>query len=334
MSTISYKKLEDEVWNNNICSGCGACVSVCPADALYFSDNSISPVSSGYCKRESDLVTCGSCYSACPRTGMHRNSSLLGDYIKICGGTATGNIPHRQNGGAVTAILSSALKTGMIDGVITVAEDNYSKKPYSVLITDEGSLVKVAGTRYNWSVPVLSALKSAVIDRKLKKLAIVGTPCVVSAARKIKNSDNDLLMPFGRSIRLIMGLFCTECFDYRKLMQEILVKGKSIDPARIEHMNVKGKLEIQEVDGTTTNIKLDEIKDAIRPGCLICEDFSAIDSDISSGSVGTSEKITTLIIRNSIGMNFVELAMHSMELTCTKEYDILAIERLAERKRK
>lgn len=33
---INYEDLKREVWDKGICSGCGACVAVCPANAIIF----------------------------------------------------------------------------------------------------------------------------------------------------------------------------------------------------------------------------------------------------------------------------------------------------------
>lgn len=57
----TYTALQEEVWDNGICSGCGACVAVCPADALFFPDDPgiMRPVSSGYCKQETDQYLVG-----------------------------------------------------------------------------------------------------------------------------------------------------------------------------------------------------------------------------------------------------------------------------------
>ena len=131
---------------------------------------------------------------------------------------------------------------------MTVTEDRWSHRPQSILVTSAGELIEHAGSRYNWSVPVLRSLKTAIIDKKLKRVAIVGTPCVVQAARAMKNSKNDLLIPFGRSIRLIMGLFCTESFDYHILMEDI-IKKSGLAPQQIAKMDVKGRLDLTLTDG-------------------------------------------------------------------------------------
>jgi len=45
----TYTALQEEVCDAGICSGCGACVAVCPADALYVPDDTgiVRPISYG-----------------------------------------------------------------------------------------------------------------------------------------------------------------------------------------------------------------------------------------------------------------------------------------------
>ncbi len=68
MAAKTYIDLKREVWDTGRCSGCGACIAVCPADSLTFDSGEmvVSPRSTGYCKQETDNVTCGACYEAAP----------------------------------------------------------------------------------------------------------------------------------------------------------------------------------------------------------------------------------------------------------------------------
>ena len=326
----SYVDLQSEVWDKGTCSGCGGCVAVCPADALYFVDEPgiNHPSSSGYCKMATDSVPCGACYETCPRTREPRKDTL-GQYLRLISAQGTLSIPQKQSGGAVTAILADAIKSGLIDGIITVTEDRWSHKPSSTLITSDGELIEHAGSRYNWSVPVLRSLKKAVIEKKLTKIAIVGTPCVVQAARMMKNSSNDLLVPFGRSIRLIIGLFCTESFDYYTLMEEILRDKHQIAPSQISRMDIKGKLELTLSDGTVQNLSLSEVDRAVRKGCHSCADFSSLDADIAAGAVGSPAGYTTLIVRTEDGDGFVDHAIKTGTLVVGNTPDSSAVEKLA-----
>ena len=177
MAAKTYQDLKTEVWDTRKCSGCGACVAVCPADALSFAEGEMvaSPRSNGYCKQVTDNVPCGACYAACPRTAdAEPPKGTLGTHIGLCSAKAAFEIPHRQSGGAVTAILANALDTGLIDAVVTVTEDPWTLKPSSAVITKTDVLVHEAGSRYGWWVPLLASLKDAAITRKYTKIAVVG----------------------------------------------------------------------------------------------------------------------------------------------------------------
>lgn len=331
----NYEDLKREVWDMGICSGCGACVAVCPANAIIFrkGENSNAPENTGYCKDITDHVKCGACYSACPRTEAEETKKqMIGNYVKIGSAKAGFEVAGRQSGGAITAILANAFEERLIDGVITVSEDKWTHEPFSVLITSKEEIMTTAGSRYNWWIPTLAALKEAVVDRKLSRIAVVGTPCAVQALRRIKNSENDLIRPFGRAIRLIIGLFCTKTFDYGKLVDGKLKTDLDIEPWRIRSFDVKGRLEITLNDGDMKSIALGDIEECIRPGCLHCTDFTAVDSDISAGSVGSGEGLTTIIIRNNEGGEFVDSAIRNGRLVFTNEYDPKPIEKLAGKK--
>jgi len=333
MAEKSYLDLKKEVWDTHKCSGCGACVAVCPADALSFAEGEmvITPQSTGYCKQATDNVPCGACYDVCPRTGDWPQETL-GKYIELLSAKATFEIPHRQSGGAVTAILANALDTGLIDAVVTVTDDPWTLRPSSTVITKSDVLITDAGSRYSWWVPLLAALKEASITRKYTKIAVIGVPCVVQATSRIRSSNNDLLRPFAKSIRLVIGLFCTETFDYAGLINGKLQKKYHISPHEIKKLDVKGKLDILKQDESTISVSLSDLEDTIRPGCKICTDFTSLNADISAGAVGSPAGYTTLIIRSDIGKGFVESAVRNRKIVTDSTIDTAAIEKLASSK--
>ena len=330
MATKSYLDLKKEVWDKDLCAGCGACVAVCPADAICFDETggALKPRNIGYCKQLNDEVDCGACFDACPRT-MHIAGGNLGEYLEILSARATLEIPRKQSGGAVTAILLTALRQGLIDAVVTVAEDRWTMKPVSVVLTTSEEVIHHAGSRYNWWVPLVAALKTAVIDRKFQKIAVIGVPCVVQAIHRIRQSDNDLLKPFGKRIRLVIGLFCTETFDYHRLMEGVLQKEHHIDTWNIDRLDVRGKLEITMRDGSSFTLPLAELQESIRPGCHHCLDFTGLFSDISAGAVGSEKGYTTLIVRTGTGRMFLHEAITQKNLIIGGQININAIERLA-----
>jgi len=330
MAVNSYLDLKREVWDTGRCSGCGACVAVCPADALTFDEGEmvICPKSTGYCKQATDGVTCGACYDSCPRTG-DQPAETLGEYLELFAAKAAFEVPHRQSGGAVTAILANALDEGLIDAVVTISEDRWTLKPSSVVITRSDMLVQQAGSRYSWWVPLLAALKNAVVERKLKRIAIVGVPCVIQAVARIRKSDNDLLKPYAKAIRLTIGLFCTETFDYNLLIEGKLRSLCNLEPHEIRKLDVKGKLEVLKQDGSKIFVPLAELETCIRKGCRYCTDLTAVRSDISAGAIGSPSGSTTLIVRTSTGKGFVDRAIRNRKLEVSPGVDTAAIEKLA-----
>ncbi|MEW5806801.1 MAG: 4Fe-4S binding protein [Acidobacteriota bacterium] len=59
------------VINDELCSGCKVCVSVCPYDAITFdAEKKISHVEEVTCKG------CGACVAACPSGAAHQNFYL------------------------------------------------------------------------------------------------------------------------------------------------------------------------------------------------------------------------------------------------------------------
>jgi coenzyme F420 hydrogenase subunit beta len=330
MAQKNYLDLKAEIWDTGKCSGCGACVAVCPADAISFKEGEMvtSPSSNGYCKQATDSVRCGACYDVCPRVGS-QPADTLGNYLELTCGKAAFEIPHRQSGGAVTAILVNALDEGLIDAVVTVTEDRWSLKPSSVVITKSDVLIQQAGSRYSWWVPLLAALKNAVVERKCHRIAVVGVPCAVQALARIRTSENDLLRPYAKSIRLVIGLFCTETFDYTALIQGKLRTHYNLEPQEIRKLDVKGKLEILKQDGTKATVPLAELETCIRKGCHSCTDLTAVLADISAGAVGSPAGTTTLIIRTPDGKGFVDSAVRNNKLTLGSGADQAAIEKLA-----
>jgi coenzyme F420 hydrogenase subunit beta len=335
MSEKSYRDLKREVWDAGLCSGCGACVAVCPAEGLYFEagKGDRSPVSTGTCKEDLDGVPCGVCIEVCPRFSGERRE-MLGDFTTAVAAKAAFEIPRRQSGGAVTAILANALDEGLLDGVVTVTEDRFTLEPRSAVITSSGALVHEAGSRYSWWVPLLASLKEAVVRRKLRRIAVVGVPCAVQAVRRMILSDHQLARPYGRSVRLLVGLFCTESFDYRTLVGEILGERHGVEPWQVKRLNVAGKLEVTVEGRDTIAIPLRELEAAVRPGCRSCTDFSAVDSDVSAGAVGAPKGYTTLLVRTPVGKSFVDRAVSSGKLVVGPKLDLAAVEKLAGEKAK
>ncbi|WP_292460027.1 Coenzyme F420 hydrogenase/dehydrogenase, beta subunit C-terminal domain [Methanothermococcus sp.] len=351
----SYLNLKEEVWDKNICSGCGACVAVCPVDNIYFKEDSPvkfvcdecaciiapveeieHPVSAEFCKVTLYDVPCGACYDACPRTEKTIVPPIekgIGRTLKILKAKSKIEIKNSQSGGVVTAILANAFDEDLIDGAIVMMEDKWTMEPKSYLATSKEEVLKSSGSRYNWNVPILKVLKEAVMVKKLKRIAVVGTPCVMNAVYQIMASDNDLLKPFKDAIRLKIGLFCFETYDYDKMMT--ILEENNINPWEVQKMDIeKGKLVIKLMNGDSVEFKLKDVEHAIRDGCKVCGDFTGITSDISVGNVGTPEGYSTVLVRNKWGKGFIDRAHDNGYIEFEEDVNMDAVKKLVELKKK
>ncbi len=171
-----------------------------------------------------------------------------------------------------------------------------------------------------------------MVERKYRRIAIIGLPCVVQAIARMRASENDLLVPYANAVRLVIGLFCTESFDYERLVEGKLKAVHGIEPWQIRRLDVKGKLEVMLADGNALVLPLKELEDCIRPGCASCTDLTAPSADISAGAVGAASGCTTLLIRTPVGKGFVDAAVAAGRLEVCGDVDMVAVERLADRK--
>ncbi|HYA32800.1 MAG TPA: Coenzyme F420 hydrogenase/dehydrogenase, beta subunit C-terminal domain [Candidatus Bathyarchaeia archaeon] len=329
MYLFSYKDLESKVWDTDKCCGCGACVGVCPTEALYFDGEAAHPQSNDYCKVTRDSVPCGACYDACPRAD-ETCSEDLGSIISIYQSRSKKRVADAQSGGVVSSVLAAAFESNLIDGAIVMGVDKWSQASQPEFVRTSDAVYGTAGSRYVWA-PILSALRAAIEDRKLHKIAIVGTPCVTSAVKRIRQSNVDVLSIYKNSIRVSLGLFCTEIFTDNLLKE--LRTGYGIEPWEISGFDVKGKLIVKLQDETTLELPLKDLRASKRLGCEQCVDFTSEDADLSFGSVGASSGNTVVIVRTKVGQGFLTRAERLGYIELSSGVDVASIAKIGAKKK-
>ncbi|MFB3765123.1 MAG: Coenzyme F420 hydrogenase/dehydrogenase, beta subunit C-terminal domain [Methanotrichaceae archaeon] len=323
---LPYQEIENEVWLKNICAGCRGCIAVCPADTLAYDSKLNRPTQVAPC------VECKACLDVCPRMPANiKNigpSEIMGPCLDIKNVRSKTSNARFQNGGAVTALLTAALDEELVDCALVMGVDRWTQKAEPRVVCDAVGLVKCAGSKYTSNV-ILEAIK----ESRSKNIALVGTPCVISAVGLLRRSSNEHAVKLAQKIRFLIGLFCFKAFD-DSLISEI-AKRLDVPSWRIDKMAAaEGKMIVTLRDGCQKTIPLAELAGCVKPGCKTCDDFTAKLSDISVGSIGSAPGMSTVIIRTPEGMGLFKIAEEMGFIETWDSINVKAIEKVGKIKLK
>jgi len=301
-------ELLQDVHQNDICIGCGGCVDLCP----YFKNYRGKTVMLFPCTLDQ-----GSCYAYCPMAEVDleelsqkvRNvpyeGSPLGPYRQILASKAGEKMlpGSYQSGGSVSALMTFALKQGLIDAAVLT--DRKGLVPNPKLVTDPDDVITCAGSKFMAS-PTLAALNQGV-KKGYRRMGIVGTPCQclsVSQMRTNPLNKDDFVDP----VEFLVGIFCTWAVDTRGLIPllsahlggEALIS-VDIPPPPSDIMLVR-------TEKTKMEIPLVKIRHLIPRSCRICPDMTSEWADVSVGVLEGKPEWNTLIVRTEKGAQVVDAA--------------------------
>jgi coenzyme F420 hydrogenase subunit beta len=303
------KGLEEKVLDRDLCTACGACLSLCP----YLGSWKGRVVKLDSCNLEE-----GRCFAYCPRTevdldlvyrmifGKNYDEIEMGPVRNIVMARAKDPVIRKkaQTGGVVSALFDFALKEGMIQGGILTARDG-ELLPQGKVIRNGKDILRCAGSSYV-SGPTLESLNRGPWKGK-ERIGVVGLPCQTLALAKMRSSKLEKRTPIDR-VDLVIGLFCTWALDYKPFMAFLR---RRLNGLPIRWLNITPPPErILEVraGGKSHRIPVDDIRPFIRPGCRVCMDMTAELSDISVGTVEGKEGWNTVIMRTAVGESLLRSA--------------------------
>ncbi len=299
---MDYTDLKREIWDTQKCFGCGACVGVCPVGIVEYRGGGVPEVT-GKC------TECGICHSVCPAVmTLEERREIAASYGD---GSEIGSIKRRyfarstdfeiikrsQSLGVVTTILKHVLENGVDAAIVVSADEKMRSK--TVIARSYDDLKKSSKVKYIWA-PILERLREIGSDKSIKNVAIIGTPCVIQAVRRIERSK---LNKLKKKIKYAIGLFCWEIFR-NELIHEMLLRELKldIDPRRIWRLSIKRReLYVELVSGEEHVIPLEVCAKYARAGCGHCTDFTNEWADISIGDAGAPKDYLTVLTRTDVG---------------------------------
>jgi len=313
----SQQFLKKNVLEESLCTGCGACVGLCPYQVIYH-DRTVQLHS---CDLED-----GRCYVYCPRT--------LTDTVTLREmlfhpvdwtpeiGPVKGYYFSRavdpdlraaaQHGGTVTALMGLALAEGLIDSAL-VSSRNSEFEQEGSMIRDKKDLQKNAKSKFTVSPTVAFFHKLVTKDRS--RIGIVATPCQALSLAKMKTKPAKEDFDKVNQLQLVIGLYCGWTLSieaYSKMLSENNISRETVRGLDIPAG--KNVLEIFTNQGVK-HIPFHEVEACIRTACKYCLDSTAEYADLSVGSARFSgdweevRKWNQLIVRTDKGQALVDLAV-------------------------
>ncbi len=311
----NQKFLKKYVLEEGLCTGCGACVGLCPYQVIYHDRT----VQLHHCDLED-----GKCYAFCPRTTtdltalrklFFKKDDLTPEIGAVKGYYFSQAVDPElrkiaQHGATVTALMELALAEGLIDSAI-VSSRNQEFMQNGAIVNDRVTLRKNAGSKFIVS-PTVAAFNQ-LVTKEAGNVGVVTTPCQALALAKMKLVKED--NPKIDQLKLVVGLYCGWTLSTEKYTKLLLEKNIGVES--ITGMDVPAGKNVLELytNNDPKSIPFDEVQDCIREACLYCMDSTAEYTDVSVGSArfaGNWEEErhwNQLIVRTAKGRELVELAV-------------------------
>ena len=307
----------EQIAKNNLCTGCGTCVAMCPKKAI---EMRIDERKGIYVPKinEEKCNSCGLCRRVCPGHsvdfkalnldifGKEPEDVLMGNYQACYLGHAA-DYDLRYNaasGGVVTALLLFALEKGMIDGaLVTKMSEENPLEPQPFIARTKEEIISACKSKY-CPVPANIALRE--ILKEAGRFAVVGLPCHIHGVRKAESANKKL----KEKVILHIGIFCSHSDTFWQT--EFLLKKLGIKEEDIAKIDYRGEgwpglMSVLLKNGKKVSVPYSEagslhglwLHAILR--CAFCCDLTAELADVSCGDAWLPE----ILVNEKMGKSIV-----------------------------
>lgn len=333
------KKSIHNISDSYLCSACGACFSVCPKNAITYSETTIGRKYALI--DEEKCIDCGICRQVCPSANF--NNLIEGISDKFVGHIRTTYVgratdiriyENAQSGGVCTALLKYLFDTNRIDCAL-VSKMEYGETPqvHPFIVKCASELYETQKSNYT-QIELLSVLNDI---KQFKSVAIVGLPCHIEALQSIQINLHEY-----SNITYKLGLVCDRsmCSIIQNVYKEyasnligikIGWKSKKIDGIS-KNRYANAPITIYDKMGNyveLSNIYRFSLKEMFTPPkCRTCVDKLNIFSDITLGDpwkmsgVDKEDGDSLVMVRTEKGQDLVNHCINDKYLKLN-EADLL-----------
>jgi coenzyme F420 hydrogenase subunit beta len=313
------KELTAQVRDAGLCTGCGACVNLCPYQVFY-QDRTIV--------LNACDIAAGRCHTFCPRTpvdleALRARFFEASEFTPEIGPVKAFYITRAaddqlrrqaQHGGTVSALMSLALQEGLIDAAV-VAEGRERFVHEGATVHQSEELRKRAKSKFIVSPTIAEFNRTA--RSQAQKIGVVVTPCQAFALAKMRfkpeltSGDNPI-----DKLKLVIGLFCGFTLSWAKLIDLLQTRTGLDEITGMEVPPGEGMLEVFTTAGAL-RFPMDKVEPLVREACRYCIDTTAEYADLSVGSARFSENWeetrswNQVVVRTLTGMKLMERARES-----------------------
>ena len=238
------------------------------------------------------------------RATDHSDEVFFGPYLKMFRARLKTPLKGAQWTGIISRLCEVLLEQGVVEAVITMSSDPDDRwKPVPVIVTRSEDMAQCRGMKMGYA-PIIQYLEQAR-DLGYKKVAMVGIPCQVYAARALEQE-------LGFEKLLIIGSPCSDNTTTEHFHQFLGLLSEK--PETISYLEFRADyhVEIRFENGQKQEIPFLKLPLSHLPAdffpttCKTCVDYVNSLSDITVGYMaGTGEQ--WIIIRNEKGKGLASL---------------------------
>lgn len=171
------------------CSACGACLAMCPVEAIQMeasAEGFLYPVI-----QEDKCVRCGKCANVCALRATEERHQPLEAYAAV--GSNEDLVRNSASGGVFASLATQCVQQGGLVAGAVMDADGENIQVYHCLTDQLEGLGPMQGSKYVQSDAWKCYKELIKAVRQGKQVLFTGTPCQVSAVKRITGNPDNLV---------------------------------------------------------------------------------------------------------------------------------------------